>query len=99
MILTACHYGHSRSVCAARELHSRGIDAVACGLGTAGGWLPHLFEAADRIIIMDRDMISQIPREFWGKVRTCHVGPDKWSNPYNRELAELVRGEIEGCLT
>ena len=98
MILTVCHYGHSRSVAAAMVLHRRGIPAIACGLGTAGPWLPTLFSSASKIVVMDRGMLVDIPEEFRDKAVACHVGPDRWSNPYNRELQALVEQEIEGCL-
>jgi hypothetical protein len=98
MILTVCQYGHSRSVAAARELHARGIDAVACGFGTAGEWFPLLCHAAEQIIIMDDTMMMAVPLQERHKVAVCHVGADTWSNPYNRELAALIRAKIDACL-
>jgi len=95
MILTVCAYGHSRSVAAVRYFHGRNIDAIACGFQTAGAWFPVLCATATWIVIMDEDMMTVIPVAFRDKVRVCHVGRDRWSNPYNGELAALVKERLD----
>lgn len=52
--------------------------------------IPHLAMWADKIILMvpsHRTLIS--PADQY-KIRIFNVGPDRWSNPYNAELQELI---------
>lgn len=89
--LCVCQYGHSRSVALARVLHGLGRSAVACGWGTAGTGLPHLCWWADKILILDSGFIKYIPETYRFKIVDFHVGPDRWSNPYNQELLGILK--------
>ena len=89
--LCVCQYGHSRSVALTRVLHSKGLQAVACGWQTAGhSALPVLCRWASDILILDDSYLQYIEEEYHSKVTAIHVGPDKWSNPYNQNLLNLL---------
>lgn len=99
--LCVCQYGHSRSVAMVRELHSRGLPAVACGWATAGTGLHWLSQWADVIFVMQAEFSQYVPEPYRHKVVAMDVGPDRWVNPYHPELAALVKrlyGEFAECL-
>jgi predicted protein tyrosine phosphatase len=90
--LCVCQYGHSRSVAAVRVLHQDGMQAVAAGHETAGDTaLTVLSSWADVIFLMTPDDRHRIPADQQHKIDTSFdVGPDRWSNPYNTELLDLL---------
>lgn len=57
-----------------------------------------LCEWADRVLILDSSYLEKIPTKFHGKVMDFHVGPDKWVNPYNSELREILDRMVESKL-
>lgn len=93
--LCVCQYGHSRSVALARRLHSRHVPAIACGVATAGPWLPSLLGWASHVLLLDDALRGAIPVEHAAKVVSFHVGPDRWVNPYHPELAALLEAMID----
>lgn len=92
--LCVCTYGHSRSVALVRELHHHGIPAVACGHATAGDGLYTLSGWADVIALVAGEGLTRIPENCRHKVVSFDVGPDRWSNPYNAELAGIMRDKL-----
>mgnify|MGYP003442208706 FL=1 len=88
--LCVCQYGHSRSVALARVLHHNGVSAVAVGWQTSPEGLIVLSKWADRILLLDNSFIDKIPNEQRDKCFGMHVGPDRWSNPYNTELLNIL---------
>ena len=94
-VLCVCQYGHSRSVAACRAFHARGVPAVACGAGTAGSALGVVAEWADRICLLDDALIGAVPPAQRHKIVSLHVGPDRWVNPYNPELREVIETLID----
>ena len=93
--LCVCQYGHSRSVALCRVLHSRGIGAVAVGVGTNGGAIAPLAEWADVIAVLQPAFASHVPEAHRHKIADFDVGPDRWSNPYNQELLDILREKVE----
>jgi hypothetical protein len=91
--LCICQYGHSRSVALTRVLHGKQVGAVAVGYATNGGALALLAAWADVIAVMQPEYSQYVPEEFRHKI-TNHfdVGPDRWSNPYNQELLNILMG-------
>jgi hypothetical protein len=90
--LCICQYAHSRSVACCRVLQARGHEAAALGAGTAASAIPHLSMWADKIILMDPAFGAKVPLPDRHKIDVFDVGPDRWSNPYNEELQEIIRG-------
>ena len=94
-MLCVCQYGHSRSVALARALHARKVPAVACGVATAGSALATLTAWAEHVLLLDDALRGAIPVADVGKVISFHVGPDRWVNPYNAELAAILSAMID----
>lgn len=94
-VLCVCQYGHSRSVAACRAFHARGVPTVACGVATSGSALTVLAEWADRICVLDDALSGAIPLTYRDKIVSLHVGPDRWVNPYNAELREIIETLID----
>lgn len=93
--LCVCQYGHCRSVALARCLHSRKLNAVAVGTSTAGKeTLRMLCIGAHRVLLLDDALAGSLPAEARGKTVSFHVGPDRWVNPYNQELAKILEGMV-----
>jgi len=88
--LCVCQYAHSRSVAMCRYLHGKGVEAVAAGAGTAPSVFGVLGAWADKIVVMEPDFARAVPPEFRDKIVLVNVGPDRWSNPYNADLAALI---------
>jgi len=97
-VLCVCQYGHSRSVALARELHSRGVVAVACGVATAGSGLRRLAEWATHVALLDDALRGSIPAEAVSKLVSFHVGPDRWVNPYHPELRSILADMVDARL-
>ena len=95
LYLCVCQYGHSRSVALCRVLHAKGQQAIAVGLGTAPYWLPFLSRDADKILILESQYRKHIPVEYREKVIDFHVGPDVWSNPYDKALYTLLEQMVK----
>ena len=94
-ILCVCQYGHSRSVALAREFHKRAIPAVAVGVVTAGPAGEVLMREAAAICLLDYALRGSIPGGYGAKVDSFHVGPDRWVNPYNTELAGILSKMVD----
>jgi hypothetical protein len=95
-VLCVCQYGHSRSVALARLLHAQNIQAVAVGWQTAGcDFLEAIAWQSTKIITLQDGYFSIIANQipWFPTKRFCScfdVGPDRWVNPYNPELADLL---------
>lgn len=96
--LCICQYGHSRSVALAREFHRRGLVAVAMGHGTGGDAIVPLSEWADVICLMTPDFAFRVPDNQRHKIVNFDIGPDRWSNPYNQELAGILKERVQKFL-
>jgi hypothetical protein len=73
-------------------LHGRSIEAVAIGWSTAGqDAIDVLSEWAHYIFMLDMTNGPHkiLPRHRI-KIVPFDVGPDRWSNPYNQELLEIL---------
>jgi hypothetical protein len=90
--LCVCQWGHSRSVALCRVLHHHGHVAIAVGIQRSGDGLTVLSDWADHILTLETGFAEFIPPQYRHKVIDFHVGPDRWSNPYNQELLKLLEG-------
>ncbi len=95
LYLCVCRYGHSRSVALCRVLHAKGQQAIAVGWMTGHEWLPLLCNNANKILLLERKDINLIPVEYREKVMEFHVGPDVWSNPYDKALYTLLEQMVK----
>lgn len=50
---------------------------------------------ADHIILLRPYFIKKVPVEFYSKVRVMDIGTDRWGNPLNKELQNIVSQEIQ----
>ena len=89
-----CHYGHSRSAALAQVLHAQSHEAVCAGIGTSPSSLNPLSSWADKIIVLQEYMANHINPEFLHKTFIIDIGPDVWSNPYNKELKAMLLEKI-----
>lgn len=97
--LCVCQYGHSRSVALCRVLHHVKQQAVAVGFQTAPAALISIARTwATKILILDDSYLRYIPEDCREKVVSFHVGPDRWSNPYNVDLLNTLAPMVEAKL-
>ena len=89
--LCVCQWGHSRSVCLTRVLHEKGYQAVACGVSGCPEAIRELSRAASHIFLLQPHFLDAIPYEERDKVIIVDVGPDRWVNPYNQELHQILK--------
>jgi len=93
--LCVCQYGHSRSVCLTRVLHAKGYQAIAAGAHTSPDAIHWNAMWADHIVLLQPHFISAVPNGCRDKVVVFDVGPDRWSNPYNKELYDILTKHVE----
>lgn len=99
-VLTVCAYGNVRSSCLARQLKDWYFqDAIAAGLvANAPETLTMLFNWADLILLTDMSLDpknyihSDVGKE---KFQTFDVGRDRWGNPVDPELVQIMTDKIE----
>jgi hypothetical protein len=96
--LCVCQWGHSRSVALSRVFHSRREEAVAVGVSGARSSFNILCAWADRIFILQPHFMEYIPTEYRNKVAIFDVGPDRWVNPYNKELEKILNDMLDSWL-
>ena len=93
-VLCVCQYGHSRSVALARLFHAHNISAVSIGWQTAGHkFTETLVRQSTKIVTLQDGYLGKILNQIncLAPPHVCFdVGPDRWVNPYNPELADLV---------
>jgi len=93
-VLCVCQYGHSRSVALARLLHSQNIQAVSIGWQTAGRkFIEMLVLESTKVVTLQDGYLGKILNQIdcLAPPHVClDVGPDRWVNPYNAELADLL---------
>lgn len=88
--LCVCQFGHCRSVAMARALQKRKINAISAGWSNSGPVFHKLCRLADWIVVMEDCYLSRIPKEDRGRVKVVNVGPDKWVNPFHKDLNVLI---------
>lgn len=91
-ILCLCSAGECRSVAMARELKSRGHDAIAAGVdGNGEDTVAYLCEWADRIVVAERGMVGLLPEGQHHKVAAVEIGPDEWGNNMDPDIRAHVK--------
>jgi len=98
MYLCVCQYGHSRSVALTRVLHMCHVEAIAVGYRTSPDWLHLMSGVADKILILDSSYRRHILPVYHDKIIDMHVGPDRWANPYHKELLTILAGLVKDKL-
>jgi predicted protein tyrosine phosphatase len=92
-VLTICSAGTVRSVAMAHRLkHDYGIDAVPLGHDlNSQDTIDKMSDWADLILVMQPKYAEGILKRNAHKVVVADVGMDRWANPLNPELQEMVR--------
>lgn len=98
--LAVCAYGNVRSGCLSRQLKDWYFqDALAAGLvANTPETLKMLFEWADVILLTDTSLDpknyvhSDVGKE---KMYNFDVGKDRWGNPIDPELIQIMTDKIE----
>lgn len=94
--LCVCTWGHSRSVGMVRYVNKHGHFGVACGVQGGGiHALRQLSEWADVILLAETRMVHAISQEFVDKVVDLNIGPDKWVNPYSKDLERTIHERMQ----
>lgn len=99
-VLAVCAYGNVRSGCLSRQLKDWYFqDALAAGLvANTPETLEMLFDWADAILLTDTSLDpknyihSDLGKE---KMHSFDVGRDRWGDPTNPELVQIMTDKIE----
>lgn len=96
-ILCCCAYGIVRSVACARIIKNEyGQEAKAIGLKTASDQeLKRLYDWADVIIILDKELVSLAPDYYKDKTFLINIGPDRWHDPGSKDLEQTIRAKLQ----
>lgn len=89
-VVCICERGNSRSVALAWILKDQlGHDAVAIGIKTAGEALKtFLYEWADKIILVDKQFVDEIPKTYKKKLLVWDVGLDRYFRGFEQDLLD-----------
>jgi hypothetical protein len=92
-VICVCFGGNNRSVCMAFHLKEfANCDAIAVGLGRNGREVQNLlFSWADAIIVMDKALLSKMPRGHAKKTLLCDVGEDRYGVYWHPDLIQQVK--------
>lgn len=92
-ILAICRGGNCRSVALAYLCrYEFGHDAIAYGWEKGdSSTLSMLCTWADFIVVMQKEFVCFVPKEFGKKIRICDVGEDRWCNSFNPELLGIIK--------
>jgi hypothetical protein len=105
-ILCCCEGGNTRSVTLATLLkyrfrdpsRSAGYDVLTCSLGKNDSeTLDMLFEWADRILVVEPDMVKEIPEKHHVATRVIPLGRDIWGMSMHPELVPLAHALLVGA--
>ena len=78
-IAVFCQGGITRSAAMANELKTYGHDVLNAGLGYNSEETIHMVgDWADRIVVMQKELLPLVPRELRSKTVVADVGPDVW---------------------
>lgn len=68
-----------------------GMDALACGLNVNSEETKEMLMAwADKIIVLDRNLLNLIPERYVSKLILLNLGEDIWHNPGHPDLINLL---------
>lgn len=87
-VVCMCRGGNVRSVAMKMILNRYlGHSSLACGLDTNDEETRRfLFEWADVIVVMHKEMACYVTDHYQFKLKVVHVGNDVWGDPFNEEL-------------
>ena len=89
-ILCLCHRGNSRSVALAWILKDHmGQEAIATGMEIMSEETKKmLFDWAERIILVDKNFLPEIPEKYRDKLKIWDVGPDRFFRGFEQSLLD-----------
>lgn len=91
-ILSACQAGICRSAAMANELKRHGHDVLVVGLGyNDEGTIRMLAEWADKIVVMQKELIQLLPAEHLQKAVIADIGPDVWTSSADPDIRRRVQ--------
>ncbi len=97
-ILTVCNQGNCRSVGTRRQLNSRGytnVIAIGCA-NTSIKTLRMLYNWADKVLLAKPRHAGYFPMKTRKKMdEQFTIGEDLWGDPFNRELQEIVKKQLD----
>jgi hypothetical protein len=95
-ILAACQAGVCRSAAMARELKQHGHDVLVVGLGyNDPETVKMLVDWADKVVVLQKELLKLVPPEGRDKVVIADVGPDVWDGAYDPDLQNRVKVIVE----
>lgn len=95
-VLVLCHAGVVRSGAMARRLKEEGFDVIQAGLGSnSRDTVGRLMSWADRIVVMDEKLMTDVPPGVLKKTTLADVGPDVWGSPTDPDLWNRVLVMVE----
>ena len=91
-IAVFCHAGICRSAAMSNELKRHGHDVLNAGLGyNSEETIAMLGRWADKIVVMQKELLPYVPEEFREKSVLADVGPDVWKSSSDRDLQARVK--------
>lgn len=98
-LLVACHAGICRSAAMSNELKHHGFDALVVGLGyNKPETVRMLTDWADKIVVMQKELVDFVPMPDREKVVVADVGPDVWKNSADPDLRNRVKVIVDSWL-
>lgn len=99
-VLCLCSSGSVRSVTIAHILkHDFKIDALSAGLDTnLPDTLKMLYQWADHIIIVEPQMLKQVPQQYRDKIILMDLGEDVWKRSLHPDLVKKIESKFEGLM-
>jgi predicted protein tyrosine phosphatase len=96
-ILCCCSEGANRSVTLAHILrYAPDFETMTVGLKyNSDATVMMMFEWADKILLVERWMITLVPKRYEHKVKIVDIGPDIYPRPYNPELYAKIKRLLE----
>lgn len=92
--LCVCEQGDNRSVHLAYLLKKEGKEAIAIGIrDTQEESFKILQEWADRVIILDKELINNIPKCYKNEV--IDIGKDIYPRPLNIDLLNILKEKMK----
>lgn len=76
----------------ARELKRYGHDVLVAGLGyNDPETIRMLVDWAEKIVVLQKELLELVPPEALEKVVVADVGPDVWAGAHDKDLVNRVK--------
>lgn len=92
-VLCVCSRGNSRSVALGWMLKDgMAFDAIAMGIDANSEDTKNmLYDWADHIIIVDRELLDKFPERYKNKLKVFDVGGDRFFRGFEPELIDIYK--------